>query len=400
MTTSVRRRLAASIVALVVAQLAHAELPQRAALQLLEPNGTDMTNDPEQVPSPPFFGSGLAVQGNIALAGMPGAFDEKGRVAAFVRNAAGAWMRRQTLTVSDAVPGTGFGAHIAIANSRVLITSRSAVYIFLLQSGQWRQSGKLAFGRTVQVRALDWHWNTVVVGASDATGNAAYVFHMNTDGTFKRVARVAPADADPSDRFGESVAVYSTTVAATAPGYNADQGAAYVFTCSETQCVEKQKLLANDGASGDDFGQAIDLGSGVLVVGASGADWVPGDPVRPPSEKNHRAGGSAYLFVRSGSTWVEQQKLHPDARQLNWYANFGYQVLVSPTHVVVGAPYQVDDWEPGYAIDYRWSGGSLVARSAMIGEASHGAALALYNDTLFAGTPAFDGTAAVYNIGN
>ena len=128
-----------------------------------------------------------------------------------------------------------FGEHIAIFNNRVLIASRSAVYIFQLLSNKWQQTGKLPFGRSVQVSDLDWHWNTVVVGASDSTGNAAYVFHMNTDGTFRRIARLAPPDAVRGDRFGERVAVYSTTVAATAPGYNSEQGAAYVFTCTETQ---------------------------------------------------------------------------------------------------------------------------------------------------------------------
>ena len=146
-------------------------------------------------PSPPFFGSGLAVQGNVALAGMPGAFEDRGRVAAFVRDASGQWMRRQTLTASNAAPGAGFGQHIAIFNNRALIASRSAVYIFQLTSGKWREVGRLPFGRTVQVRDLDWHWNTAVVGASDSTGNAAYVFHMNADGTFVRIARLAPPDA-------------------------------------------------------------------------------------------------------------------------------------------------------------------------------------------------------------
>ena len=401
MTTSATRWIAASIVGLFAVHVAQAELPQRAALQLLESDSTDTIDDPETAPSPPFFGSGLAVQGTIALVGMSGAFEERGRAAMFVRNAAGTWIRRQTLLPSNPAMGAGFGQHIAMFNHTALIASRSTVYIFQLQSNKWLETGKLAFGRTVEVRDLDWHWSTVVVGASDTTGNAAYVFHMNADGTFKRIARLAPPDADPSDRFGESVAVYSNTVAATAPGYNAEQGAAYVFTCSATQCVERQKLLANDGSRGDDFGQAIDLGNGVLVVGASGADWVPGNPALSPSEKNHRAGGSAYLFVRSGSTWTEQQKLHPSARQLNWYASFGYQVAVSGTHVVIGAPYQVDDWEPGYVIDYRWSGGLLVATSATAGEASHGAVLALYNDTLLAGVPnaaPYYGSAAVYNL--
>jgi hypothetical protein len=402
MTTLLRRRIAAALVALVVTQLAQAELPQRAALQILEPDSTDATDDPENPPSPPSFGAGLAVQGNIALAGLPGAFDDRGRVAVFVRDAAGRWIRRQTLTASNAAPGASFGQHVAISfNNRALIASRSAVYVFRLMSGKWRETARLPFGRTVQVNDLDWHWDTVVVGASDSTGNAAYVFHLNPDGTFLRIARLAAPDATAGDRFGERVAVYSATVAATAPGYNSEQGAAYVFTCTATACTQRQKLLANDGEPGDGFGRGVDLASGVLVVGAPSADWVPGDPVRPPSEQNHRAGGSAYLFVRSGSTWTEQQKLRPTPRQLNWYATFGYEVVVSNTRVVIGAPYQIDDWEPGYAIDYRWSGGALVAGRAMVYDASHGNTLALYSDTLFAGVPnapPFWGAAAVYNL--
>lgn len=401
-TASVCRRIATSIFALALAHLAHAELPQRAATQVLEPvAGTDTVDSPDEPPDPPYFGSGLAMQGNVALAGMPGAFAERGRVAAFVRDSAGHWIRRQTLTPSNPAAGAGFGEHVAIFNMCALITSRSAVYVFQLQTGKWRETGKLSFGRAVQVHDLDWHWSTVVVGASDATGNAAYVFHMNSDGTFARISRLAPPDAVAADRFGEHVAVYSATVAATAPGYNEEQGAAYIFACSDLRCTERQKLLANDGAGGDGFGGALDLASGLLVIGAPSADWVAGDPAKPPSEKNHRAGGAAYLFVRSGGTWVEQQKFRPSARDLNWYSTFGDQVAVSAAHVIVGAPYGVDSFESGYAVEYRWSRGSLVATRVMPGDASHGATLVLYNDALLVGAPngpGFYGAASVYNL--
>jgi hypothetical protein len=398
----VRCRIAASILALAFVQLAHAELTPLDPVQMLGPNGTDVSNDPDELPSPPMFGSGLAVQGNVALVGMPAAWDETGRVAAFVRDANGTWVRRQTLTASIPAPGSGFGEHIAISNMRALIASRTAVYIFRLQSGKWREVGKLPFGRAVQVRDLDWHWSTVVVGAGDSTGDTAYAFHMNTDGTFRRVARITAPDARSSDRFGERVAVYSTTVAITAPGYNSGQGAAYLFNCTATQCVQRQKLLAKDGSPGDDFGHAVDLAKGILVVGAPEADWVPGNPNQPPSEQNHRAGGAAYLFVRNSGTWTQQQKLHPGPRQLNWYASFGYQVVASATHVVIAAPYQVDTWEPGYVIDYHWSSsGSLFASRVMVNDVSHGEVLALYNSTLLAGIPAaspYYGGAAVYKL--
>ena len=404
-SASVRCRIVAFVLALALVPLAHAELPQLNPVQMLGPDSSDSTGDANTLPSPPLFGYGLALRGNMALAGMPGAYDERGRVAALVRNAAGKWIRIQTLTASSTSAGSGFGGHIAICDMCSLISSRTAVYIFKLQSGKWHEAGKLPFGRAVQVRDLDVHWNTVVVGASDSTGDAVYVFHMNTDGTFRRITRVAASDADSSDRFGERVAVYSSTVAVTAPGWHSGQGAVYLFNCTDTQCVQRQKVIANDGRPGDDFGHAVDLGGGVLVVGAPAANWVPGDPALPPSEENHRAGGSAYLFVRRGATWTEQQKLHPGARQLNWYASFGLQVAVSATHVVIGAPFQVDEFEPGFVVDYQWSGGTpggtLFAARMMVNNTSHGETLALYNNTLLAGipeAPPYWGDAAYYKL--
>jgi hypothetical protein len=404
-SVSVRCRIAAFFLVFAVAGLAHAELPQFNPAQTLGPDSTDAVDDANTLPSPPLYGYGLALQGNMALAGMPGAYDEKGRVAALVRNAAGKWVRFQTLTASGTPAGSGFGEHIAICNMCSLISSRTAVYIFKLHSGKWSEVGKLPFGRAVQVRDLDVHWNTVVVGASDTTGDAVYVFHMNTNGTFTRISRVAAPDAVASDRFGERVAVYNSTVAVTAPGWHSGQGAVYLFNCTDTQCVQRQKVIANDGRPGDDFGHAVDLANGVLVVGAPAANWVPGDPALPPSETNQRAGGSAYLFVRSGTTWTEHQKLHPGARQLNWYASFGLQVAVSATHVVIGAPYQVDEYEPGFVVDYQWSGGSpggsLFAARMMVNDTSHGESLALYNNTLLAGipeAPPYWGGAAYYKL--
>ena len=204
--------------------------------------------------------------------------------------------------------------HIAIFNIRALIASRSAVYIFQLPSGKWREVGRLPFGRTVQVNDLDLHWNTVVVGASDSTGNAVYVFHMNADGTF-RAHRAASRRRMPllSDRFGERVAVYSTTVAVDRARLQLRSRAPPMSSLAPRQhAVQRQKLLANDGEPGDGFGRGVDLASGVLVVGAPSADWVPGDPVQPPSEQNHRAGGSAYLFVRSGSDVDRTTEAAPD----------------------------------------------------------------------------------------
>ena len=56
---------------------------------------------------------------------------------------------------------------------------------------------------------------------------------------------------------------------------------------------QQQKLLASDGAAGDSFGRSVSVSGDTVVVGAY-ADDTPGGA----------NAGSAYVFVRSGTTWT------------------------------------------------------------------------------------------------
>ena len=314
MSASVRRRIAASIVALAARATCarRAAAARSGATPRARQHGRDQRSGSAAEPAVLRLRARAAGQRRARRHAGRVRRDE-GRVAAFVRDAAGTWMRRQTLTASNAVPGAGFGEHIAIFNNRALITSRSAVYIFQLQSGKWQQTGKLPFGRTVQVRDLDWHWNTVVVGASDSTGNAAYAFHMNADGTFHAHRAHRAARRDASDRFGEHVAVYSTTVAATAPGYNSEQGAAYVFTCTETQCVAAAEAARQRRAAGRRLRPARSISRTAFSWSAR-----PRPTGCRAIRRSRRARRTIVPAVprtcscAAAATWTEQQKLQPE----------------------------------------------------------------------------------------
>ena len=58
---------------------------------------------------------------------------------------------------------------------------------------------------------------------------------------------------------------------------------------------QEAKLTASDAATEDRFGFSVALSGDTAVVGAIGDD--------------HEA-GSAYVFVRSGTSWTEQVKSH------------------------------------------------------------------------------------------
>ena len=130
-------------------------------------------------------------------------------------------------------------------------------------------------------------------------------------------------DAVEKDFFGSSVAVNGETVvvgailADGAAGFG--QGSAYVFVRSGGVWSLQQKLVAADGAGGDVFGRSVAISNETIVVGADLDDG---------------AAGSAYVFVRSGGVWTQQQKLEaPDAQAGDI---FGMGMSISGETLVVG----------------------------------------------------------------
>ena len=103
------------------------------------------------------------------------------------------------------------------------------------------------------------------------------------------------------------------------------QGSAYVFVRSGGVWSQQQKLLASDAASVDRFGSSVAISGETVVVGAPVDDGAAGFDQ-----------GSAYVFVRSGEVWSQQQKL--EASDAAADDQFGISVAISGETVVVGAP--------------------------------------------------------------
>ena len=96
---------------------------------------------------------------------------------------------------------------------------------------------------------------------------------------------------------------------------------------------QQQKLVASDAAAGDKFGFSVAISGETVVVGASADDGAAGFDQ-----------GSAYVFVRSGGVWSQQQKL--EASDAAAGDQFGCSVAISGETVVVGAP--LDDGAAGF----------------------------------------------------
>ena len=114
---------------------------------------------------------------------------------------------------------------------------------------------------------------------------------VRTGSTWTKQSKLTALDEARVSFFGISVSVDGDTAAV-----GAGSGSPYVFVRSGTTWTQQQKLAATDGFRGDLFGRSVSIDGDAVLVGA------PGDDDNGPTS------GSAYLFVRSGTTWSERDK--------------------------------------------------------------------------------------------
>ena len=146
------------------------------------------------------------------------------------------------------------------------------------------------------------------------------------------------AGAQPASR-GVAVAISGDTALLGAPNDGGNTGSASVFARQGACWSELQTLSSSDGNPYDYFGAAVGIDGDTIVVGAlndthSGVLWA----------------GSAYVFARSGSSWVQQAKLIANDPAEN--AEFGYGAAVSGDTILVGASLHSLPGAPGSGAVY------------------------------------------------
>jgi FG-GAP repeat len=301
------------------------------------------------------FGSAVAISGDIAIVGAPAddvattiapfTVVNQGSAYVFVRSGQ-SWVFQQQLTAADGAAGDAFGCSVALSGETAVIgasghtvvpnANQGSAYVFTRSGTTWTLQQQLIasdaaasdnFGCSVALSG-----ETALVGANqdDVAANTdqgtAYVF-VRSGTSWTQQRQLIASDGAANDRFGWGVALSGETALVGANhhdvGANADQGAAYVFTRSGTTWTQQQ-LLASDGAAGDRFGYAVALAGETAIVGA------PFDDVGTRADQ-----GSATVFVRSGTTWTQQQQLAASDGATG--DDFGYAVALDGELALIGA---------------------------------------------------------------
>ena len=139
------------------------------------------------------------------------------------------------------------------------------------------------------------------------------------------VQKLLADDGATGDRLGWSVSVSGDTAvigAYLADDKGSNSGSAYVFVrAADGTWSQQAKLTAADGAAADWFGWSVSISGDTAVIGAFGS-------------------AAAYVFMRTGSTWSQQAKLTAaDGAAADW---FGISVSASGGTAVIGANWDDD----------------------------------------------------------
>jgi hypothetical protein len=164
----------------------------------------------------------------------------------------------------------------------------------------------------------------VVVGApyDDENGPDAGAVYIYDSGTAGELYKLMAGDGGSVAHFGHSVAIHNGIVAIGAPldselGNNA--GAVYLFDLETGQ--QLLKLLPQDGAVGDEFGNSVSIHNGIVLAGAWRAD------------EHGLDSGAAYLF--DATTGNQLEKLLPASG--GNFQTFGVSVALDANTVAVGS---------------------------------------------------------------
>ena len=310
------------------------------------------------------------------------------------------WTQQAKLTASDGAEGDDFGISVSISGDYAIVgaqadddngTSTGSAYIFNRDGTSWNQQAKLVGSDCDE---WDWSGNIVaidgdyaLVGASGQAGKKGAVYVFKRDGTsWSQQAKLTASDGEALDSFGYGLAIDGDYVAIGAKRWDPpiiweDTGRVYIFKRNGTSWTEEDQIDGCYSCTDAYFGN-VSISGDYLAVGAQGY---------------YGNTGCVYMFKRSGSSWQQEAYLEaPDGDQSDL---FGYTVSTNGNYLVIGAADDDNGTNAGSAYVYVRQGTTWALQSKLI--ASDAAAgggflkVAISGNNVFVGASADDNTNGV-----
>lgn len=288
------------------------------------------------------FGFGLAIGDGVAVVGARHDDDNGFRAGSVYLFDAATGAQVAKLLADEGAPDDVFGWAVGIDGETIIVgapavwnpAAPGCAYLFDSASGlqiATLTASDAAAGDSLGL-AVALGGGLALVGAIEDDDNggssgSAYLFDAASG---EQLAKMLPDDGAPGDRFGQAVAIgggIAVVSAYTDRDNGAGSGSVYVFDVSHpSNPTQLAKILPDDGAAGDLFGFSLALDGTTAIIGCSFDD---------------AGAGAAYLFDLSDpASPIQAAKLVADDRQAG--DGFGVSVGIAGGVAIVGA-YQDDD---------------------------------------------------------
>lgn len=220
----------------------------------------------------------------------------------------------------------------------------------------------------------------------------------------REVDYLKPRVPGASDRFGSTVAtapgfaaVGAASEDSSAVGINGtpdddsleSAGAAYVF---ESAASEPTYVKPAHASAALFFGSSVAASGDTLVIGAPGDDSSLAGVNVDPTDTGAEQSGAVFVFVRDGSSWVQQAYIKAGVPQA--FNHFGRTVAIDGDTLVVGSPDDDDvARQSGGAYVFVRSAGGVWSQQAHLKApvpadgAMFGSSVAIDGDLIVVGTP-------------
>ena len=321
------------------------------------------------------LGSAVALSGNTAVVGAPGAGGGRGAVLVFERDGTTWNPLGNPLSASNGGAGDEFGFSVAISEDELILVvgapgeDHFTPRITTSQGYQNCISGNPA----PNCMGMDPDNNNSVNygnldGSNQQDFGAVYVFERaSTHLPFAQTAylkafgvpRYLLSDPAAQMRFGHAVSISGGTVVVGTPYEDnnttnsmgsayLETGAAFVFDRVGGTWQKSLRLKAPNQQFGDQFGYSVAISGNTIAVGAPREDSFfngafAGSAMDQASNNSIPDTGAVYVFHRSGGAWSQQAYLKPFlnsacSQGFGGGALFGSAVAIQENRIVAGAP--------------------------------------------------------------
>ena len=253
-----------------------------------------------------YIGRLAAGEGDWALQASWANQESRGAVYVFHRDESGEWSEHSKLMGTDVEPNEWFGQSLAVDGDIALIGvprkngDTGIVFVYRYDPGAdaWVESTVLTgdgtgensqFGSSVAIR--DGRAVVGAVGEDDAEGRA-YSFALDEEsGAWRQVGRISPFDeGNGGSQFASAFHFGDREIWSGAPGADGS-GRIYRLMFDDDGTIGSASKIAGErSGAGDGFGAVFSVNGELAVVGVIGDDY---------------GLGSAAILERSGGQWVE-----------------------------------------------------------------------------------------------